>query len=71
MDALSGATMWLEIQEGKERTKNKEHQNLGSMAECTLRSVCAAQDFIFSPTSEVRREAEENERRQRMFYADS
>ena len=51
--------------------KNKEHQNLRSMAGCTLHGVCAMQDFVFFPSSEVRREEEEDERRQWVFYADS
>ena len=71
VDALSGAMLWLEIQEGKERMANKEHQNLGSTAGCTLRGVCATQDFMFFPSSEVRREEEKDERRQWVFYADS
>ena len=68
---MPGAMLWLEIQEGKEKMANKEHQNLGSTAGCTLRGVCAMQDFMFFPSLEVKREGEEDERRQRVLFADS
>ena len=47
VDGIAGNIIWLEIQEGKERMKNKQFQNLGSTAACTLRGVCATRNFDF------------------------
>ena len=47
VDGIAGNIIWLEIQEGKERMKNKQFQNLGSTAACTLRGVCATRNFEF------------------------
>ena len=49
VDGISGSMLWIEIQEGKERMKNKEFQNLGSTAACTLRGVMATKDFDSYP----------------------
>ena len=49
VDGISGSMLWIEIQEGKERMKNKEYQNLGSTAACTLCDVMATEDFNSYP----------------------
>ena len=53
--------IWIEIQEGKERMKIKEFQNLGSTAACTLRGVMATKDFDPYPLPNINVEGEEDE----------
>jgi len=45
VDGISGSMLWIEIQEGKERMKNKEYQNLGSTTACILRGVMVTKYF--------------------------
>ena len=52
-DGMSGTMIWIEIQEGKERMKIKEFQNLGSTAACTLRGVMATKDFDPYPVPNI------------------
>ena len=40
---MTGAMLWLEIQEGKDRMSTKEHQQLGSTAACVIRGVQASE----------------------------
>ena len=43
VDGVTGAMLWLEIQEGKVRMSVKEHQRLGSTAACVVRDVQATE----------------------------
>jgi len=40
---MTGAMLWLEIQEGKVRISTKEHQQLGSTASCVIRGMQASE----------------------------
>ena len=52
--------LWIEIQEGKERMKNKEYQNLGITTACTLRGVMATKDFDSYPVLNINIDEEED-----------
>jgi len=67
VDGMTGAMLWLEIQEGKFRMTTKEHQVLGSTAACVLRGVQATEKLTRFPT--VHDEGEEVS--QRLYYGDS
>ena len=41
--------LWLEIQEGKDRMKNKAFQNLGSTTACSLRGMIATKHLNHYP----------------------
>ena len=46
VDGMTGAMLWLEIQEGKERMRQREYtQDLGGTAACVLRDVKDAAHF--------------------------
>ena len=46
VDGVTGALLWLEIQEGKERMRRKEYQELGSTAACVLRGVTSSESYV-------------------------
>ena len=46
VDGISGNMVWLEIQEGKDRMKDKEYHNLGSTIACSLRGMIATKDIL-------------------------
>ena len=46
VDGMTGALLWLEIQEGKERMRRKPYQELGSTAACVLRGTVGCGDFV-------------------------
>jgi hypothetical protein len=72
VDGISGNMLWLETQEGKERMKVKEFQDMGSTAACTLRGVIATSDFDFLPDPNIEPQAEPQDKpRQRLFLGDS
>ena len=52
VDRLTGEMMWLEVQEGKDRMKNKPYQNLGGTAACVLRAVRAFCEFLNLPSDD-------------------
>jgi len=68
VDGVTGAMLWLEIQEGKERMKKKQFQNMGSTAACVMRGVAACgSTFMNLPIIET----EERIHEPRLFFGDS
>ena len=65
VDGLSGEMLWLEIQEGKYRMKNKPFQNLGSTAACVLRGVKDTFDFKRLPSTN------DDDDSPRLYFGDS
>ena len=65
VDGLSGEMLWLEIQEGKYRMKNKQFQNLGSTAACVLRGVKDTFDFKRLPSTN------DDDDSPRLYFGDS
>ena len=49
VDGLSGAMLWMEIQEGKARMSAKKFQSLGSTSACVLRGVQATSEYKSFP----------------------
>ena len=66
VDGFSGVMLWMEVQEGKERMRQKEFSSLGGTAACTLRGVKATRDFKNLPVDEC-----SVEEPIRCFYGDS
>ena len=62
VDGIAGNIIWLEIQEGQERMKTKEFQNLGSTAACTLRGVHATQNFDHLYKTQVKHQANQEKK---------
>jgi len=50
VDGMSGAMIWIEIQEGKIGMSTKEHQRLGSTADCMIRGVQVSEKLTRFPT---------------------
>ena len=50
VDGMTGAMLWLEIQEGKVQMPTKEHQRLGPTAACVVRGVQATKNLTRFPT---------------------
>jgi len=68
VDGVTGTMLWLEIQEGKERIKKKQFQNMGSTAACVMRGVKACgSTFMNLPIIETKERIHEP----RLFFGDS
>ena len=62
VDGLTGTLLWLEIQEGKARMANKEHQKtLGATAACVLRGLQFLQEMTTIPPLPPASPSEEND----------
>ena len=61
VDGISGSILWIEIQYSKERTKNKEYENIVSTAACKLCGVMVTKDFDSYPVPNVNIDEEEDE----------
>ena len=54
VDGMTGAMLWLEIQEGKERMRQREYtQDLGGTAACVLRGVKDTAHFKHHPDNDI------------------
>ena len=62
--------LWMEIQEGKLRMANKEHQHLGSTCACVLRGVAETSKYKSSPIKDDTQDTTEQDRK-RLYYGDS
>ena len=67
VDGFSGIMLWLEVQEGKERMRKKEFQDLGGTAACTMRGVLSTDDYEES----LELETNEDLNKKRCYYGDS
>ena len=66
VDGLSGLVLWLEIQEGRDRMRSKEYQELGTTAACTMRGVKGTEGYnIFE------QQDDEQVTTKRCYYGDS
>ena len=75
VDAFQGKIVWKEIQEGKERMRNKPYQNLGSTTACVMRGVTETSGYDFIPLEQEEGQDDMKEQesppRKRLFYGDS
>jgi len=68
VDGMTGAMLWLEIQEGKERMRQREYtQDLGGTAACVLRGVKDTAHFKHHPDNDI----EDNDDTPYLFFGDS
>ena len=70
VDGLTGSMLWMEIQEGKLRMANKEHQDLGSTCACVLRGVAETSKYKSFPIEDDTQDTAEQDRK-RLYFGDS
>jgi len=68
VDGVTGTMLCLEIQEGKERMKKKQFQNMGSTASCVMRGVATCGNTF---TNLLIIFKEEKIHEPRLFFGDS
>ena len=68
VDGMTGAMLWLEIQEGKDRMRQRDYsQDLGGTAACVMRDVTDAAHFKHHPDMNI----EDNNDTPYLFLGDS
>ena len=70
VDGLTGAMLWMEIQEGKSRMATKDFQDLGSTCACVLRGVRKTSTYNSFPVEDITHDAGEQDRK-RLYFGDS